>query len=112
MTLAGSSGDTTHIDFDLVESAYLKVSSGDTYTETRLNNKQLDQTVSSMIVGPFITNYNKANGTKMTASKNLKGLVIDGETPLDHLKDLVAQKCHAIIRDPRQCEVRVLLSSG
>ncbi len=36
-------------------------------------------------------------------------MVFDGETPVEKLTDVLAMKCHTLIRDPRQTEVRVLI---
>ena len=106
-TLVGDSS-VTSVSVNLVASAHVNVSSGETHSEADLNTKNLKDSISSAIIAPFLTHYNKRNGTKFGAS-GVKGIVIDGETPLESIAKLKAEKCHAIIRDPRQTEVRILL---
>ena len=108
-TLVGGDGDVTTLTFNLETACQIKVSAGETYTEVTLETKFLKESLMSAVIVPFLQHYNRNNGTKKTKS-DLKGLVFDGETPLDKLSVLTAQKCHAIIRDPRHTEIRILMS--
>ena len=107
-TLAGAN-QCTEISFEFATSARVIVSAGNTYTTSDLSTKFLKGTVMSSLVLPFIDHFNAQNGTKKTKA-DVKGLVIDGETPNDKLSSVTAQKCSSIIRDPRQTEIRLLLA--
>lgn len=105
-TLSG--GPSTQITLELIEAAHVSVSAGETHTEVSLATKFLKGSVGDSLVGPFLSYYNKANGTKMKKS-NVKGLVFDGETPMEALASILKMHTHAIIKDPRKTEIRVLL---
>ena len=106
-TLAMNGGET-RVTIDLVESAHVSVSCGETYSSVDLEAKFLKSTVMDAIVSPFLTHYNQQNGTKKTKSA-LKGLVFDGETPMEKLSTVTSMKMHAVINDPKHTEIRILL---
>ena len=107
-TLAGP-GDQTEVSFDVAQSAHVVVSYNTTFSEVDLSTNHLKDSLANAIIKPFLNHQNQVHGTKKSMS-DLKGIVIDGTTPMETLKAVMAQKCYTIIRDPRQTEIRLLLA--